>query len=121
MASIYTGLFSISHEHKKLERDLEDSGFSDSDYVVFLNNNGTSQYVASVSVKDQSQTQLASKIFERNRATKTFLFNDAEHKDLYSYPTIKNWMDARSKAEIQETPSLRIKTSSSGIDSEVKF
>ncbi|MFC3161537.1 hypothetical protein ACFOEQ_26640 [Chryseobacterium arachidis] len=38
-----------------------------------------------------------------------------------NYPNLKRFIDARNKAEIHNCPDVKIKTSTSGMDSEVKF
>jgi hypothetical protein len=121
MSNILAGLFEHHSDYKKLETDLENSGFPSSDYIVYLNDTPHhSQYLASVAVKDTSQATLAKDIFSQNAVHKTYLFENMSI-DQADYAHLKGYIDARNKAEIHNSPAVKIKGSSSGIDSEVKF
>ncbi|SDQ04444.1 hypothetical protein SAMN05421664_0101 [Chryseobacterium soldanellicola] len=122
MSNILAGLFEHRSDYKKLETDLESSGFGNSDYIVYLNDtthNG-SQYLASVVVKDNGQIDDAKTIFTQNSVLKTYLFENMGIEQAH-YNNLKKYIDARSKAEIHNSPDVKIKASSNGIDSEVKF
>ncbi|WBV56894.1 hypothetical protein PFY10_00375 [Chryseobacterium daecheongense] len=120
MTKILAGLFQSHSDYKKLETDLESSGFGDSDYIVYLNEHQNSQYLASVAVKDTDQADNARNVFNKNAVVKTYLFENMgiEQAD---YHNIKRYIDARNKAEIHNSPDVKIKGSSNGMDSEVKF
>lgn len=122
MSNILAGLFELHSDYKKLESDLENSGFANSDYVIYLNNDDSnnSQYLASVTVKDNSQIEDARNIFTQNAALKAYLFEGMSVKET-NYDTIKKYIDARNRAEIHNCPDVKIKTSSDGMNSEVKF
>lgn len=122
MSNILAGLFEPHSDYKKLESDLENSGFANSDYVIYLNNDASnnSQYLASVTVKDNSQIENARNIFTQNAALKAYLFEGMSVKET-NYDTIKKYIDARNRAEIHNSPDVKIKTSSDGMNSEVKF
>lgn len=120
MSNILAGLFEHHSDYKKLERDLENSGIPNSDYIVYLNSESNSpQYLASVAVKDGSQTENVRSIFNQNAVMKTYLFENMSI-DQANYDTIKRYIDARNRAEIHNSPDIRIKTSTDGINSEVK-
>ena len=116
MASIYTGLFDSSYEYKKLESDLENSGFNQSDYIVFIDNDGIAEFVASVSIKDNSQAEIANEIFLKNHAIKTFLIDNTDLNEMSSYSNIRKWISVHSKAEVVKAPILKIKYSTKGIE-----
>lgn len=121
MTKILAGLFQSHSDYKKLETDLESSGFGNSDYIVYLEDHPhSSQYLASVAVNDLDQTDNAKSIFNNNAVLKTYLFENMgiEQAD---YHNLKKYIDARNKAEIHNSPDVKIKGSSHGIDSEVKF
>lgn len=121
MSNILAGLFEHHSDYKKLEADLENSGFPSSDYIVYLNDTPHhSQYLVSVAVKDTSQTDIATDVFTRNAVHKTYLFENMSIEQA-DYVHLKGYIDARNKAEIHNSPEVRIKASSTGIDSEVKF
>ena len=121
MSNILAGLFGHHSDYKKLEADLESSGFGTSDYIVYLDDtHHNSQYMASVAVRDPRQIENAKNIFGSNAVLKTYLFENMSI-DQAHYGNIKKFIDARSKAEIHDSPEVRIKASSNGIDSEEKF
>lgn len=121
MSNILAGLFGHHSDYKKIEANLENSGFTDSEYIVYLHDDELhSQYLISVAVKDYHQTDNASSIFSRNNVLKTYLFENIEIEQA-NYMNIKKFIDARNKAEIHDSPDIRIKTSTAGMDSEVKF
>lgn len=122
MSNILAGLFAHHSDYKKLEADLESSGFENSEYIVYLNaEHNNSQYLASVAVKDNNQIDNAKNIFSQNAALKTYLFENMGI-DQANYDNIKKFIKARNRAEIHNSPDVRIKASSNGMDSaEVKF
>lgn len=120
MSNILAGLFEHHSDYKKLETDLESSGFENSDYVVYLNEEGDSQYMASVSVKDHEYADKAKNIFSQNSVKKTYLFENMNIQN-ESYGSLKKYIDARNRAEIHNSLDVKIKGSTNGMDSEVKF
>lgn len=121
MSNILAGLFEHHSDYKKLESDLENSGFQNSDYIIYLHSEThNSQYLASVAIKDISQADNARNIFSQNTVLKTYLFENMSI-DQANYDTIKKYIDARNRAEIHNSPDIKIRTSSDGMNSEVKF
>lgn len=120
MSSILAGIFAKHSDYKKLERELEDSGIQDSEYIVYLSDeHHNSQYMVSVELKEKELTEKARQVFNENSVLKTYLFDNMTI-DQASYPTLKRLIDARSKAEIHSSPDVKIKTQHDGISSEVK-
>ncbi|SIQ94738.1 hypothetical protein SAMN05880574_1382 [Chryseobacterium sp. RU37D] len=122
MSNILAGLFDHHSDYKKLEADLENSGFRNSDYIVYLDSgHHDAQYLASVAVRDNDQIDNAKNIFSQNSVLKTFLFENMNIEQAH-YENLKKYIDARCKAEIHNSPDVKIRASSSGMDSaEVKF
>ena len=120
MSNILAGLFAHHSDYKKLEADLENSGFENSDYIVYLHNGSDTSYLASVAVKDNNQTDGVRNIFSQNSVLKTYLLENMGIGEA-NYDNIKRFIDARNRAEIHNSPDVKIKASSSGMDSEVKF
>lgn len=120
MSSILTGFFNTQSDYKKLESDLENSGFGDSDYIVYLNDDHHSSYWASVEIKSNNHSETAQNAFADNFVLKTYLFENMTINEA-SYTNLKKFIDARSKAEIHTSPDVKRKLQHSGIDSEVKF
>lgn len=120
MSNILAGLFEHRSDYKKLEADLEKSGFQSSDYIVYLNDSlDQSLYLVSVAVKDINQTDIAKTIFTQNAVHKTYLFENMSINEA-DYLSLKKCIDVQNKTEIHSSPDLKIRASSSGIDSEVK-
>lgn len=121
MTKILTGVFERHSDYKRLENELETSGFENSDYIVYLTEErNNSQYMASVEIKDNEQAETAKNIFGQNSVLKTYLFENMSI-DQASYSNLKKYIDVRSKAEIHNSPDVRKKAQHNGIDSEVKF
>jgi hypothetical protein len=120
MSNILAGLFEHRSDYKKLEADLENFGFQNSDYIVYLDDLHNSQYMVSVAVKDHGQVDDAKSIFNQNAVFKTYLFENMSI-DQADYKNIKRYIIARNKAEIHNSPDVKIKGATHGIDSEVKF
>ncbi|CAA7194526.1 hypothetical protein D1631_09590 [Chryseobacterium nematophagum] len=121
MSSILAGVFQHHSDYKKLEADLENSGFGNSDYIVYLNDPiHNSSYMASVVVKDLSEIDKAKNVFNQNAVFKTYIFENMSI-DQADYAHLKSYINARNKAEIHDSPDVKIKTSNTGMDSEVKF
>ncbi|WP_374459535.1 hypothetical protein [Chryseobacterium taeanense] len=119
MSNVLAGLFEPHSDYKKLEADLESSGFQNSDYIVYLNEENHSPYIVSVAVKDH-EIDSARSILDKNTALKTYLIENMNLEQA-NYTYIKNYIHVRNKAEIHNSPDVRIKGSTSGMDSEVKF
>lgn len=120
MPHILAGIFERHSDFKRLENELESSGFENSDYIVYLTeDHHHSKYFASVEIKDQEQKKIADDVFHQNSVLKTYLFENMTIGQA-SYTTIKKYIDARSKAEIHSCPDVRIKSQHDGINSEVK-
>lgn len=120
MSSILTGIFERHSDYKRLENEVETSGFENSDYIVYLlEDHPHSQYMASVQIRDKEQLTAAQNIFHRNSVVKTYLFENMSIEQA-SYSNVKKYIDARCKAEIHSSPDVRIKVQHDGINSEVK-
>ncbi|WP_312992493.1 hypothetical protein [Chryseobacterium flavum] len=121
MSNILAGQFDHHSDYKKLENDLENSGFQNSDYIIYLNSeNHNSQYLVSIAVKNNSEIDTARSIFTQYSVLRTYLFENMSI-DQANYDTIKKYIDARNRAEIHNSPDIKIRTSSDGMNSEVKF
>lgn len=121
MSSILAGLFERHSDYKRLENELETSGFKNSDYIVYITeDHHHSQYMASVEIKDNEQAQNAKNIFYQNSVLKTYVFENMSISEA-SYNTVKKYIDVRSKAEIHNSPDVKRKSQHTGMDSEVKF
>ncbi len=142
MASIITGLFSSQNQSKKISEDLENSGFGDSDYIMYLHDNHipkevkTSiwQYffkdsakledeslVISVKVKDSYTKEKVEEIFADNNAVHQNYYENIRFEDAKSLQYLKRIISLRAKSEIFSSPEIRHRGQSQGINSEVFF
>lgn len=120
MKNITTGLFENKSDYKKLEHDLESSGFNNSNYIIYLpNESDHGQYMISVEVNQHYQNDTLRDVFNENYVLKTFLFENMSLNEA-SYSNLKKLISARSKAEIHESLILKKKILHNTIDSEVK-
>ncbi|AJW62137.1 hypothetical protein OZ664_06100 [Elizabethkingia sp. HX WHF] len=120
MSNIITGLFNNQRDYKKLETDLENSGFSNSDYIVYLNEDVNANYMASVVIKTDSEAEKAKLVFDQNNVLKVYWFENMTIDDAKSYENLKKEIDVRNKYQIHSFPDLKFKSSSEGMGSEVK-
>lgn len=121
MSHILAGLFERNGDYKRLENELENSGFQNSDYIVYLTeDHNHPQFLASVQIKNNDQSQKARDIFHQNSVLKTYLFENMSINEA-SYSNVKKYIDVRNKAEIHNSPDVKKKSQHTGMDSEVKF
>lgn len=121
MSNILAGLFKHHSDYKKLEADLEGSGFENSDYMVYLNSEDDhTRYLVSVAANSEEQIDHARTVFTHNDVLKTYVFENMGTGQS-DYASLKRLIDARNKAEIHNAPDVRIKGSTAGMDSEVRF
>ncbi len=121
MPSILTGLFKSPSQYKNLEQDLENSGFEAYQYVIYKNPGNEGEYAASVELDNDNQAVSAEEVFNKHNAIKKFVFQDMNIIDALDYESIEHQIRIRTNIEIKDTPDIHIKTTSSGMDSEVKF
>ncbi|KQR94838.1 hypothetical protein ASG01_02945 [Chryseobacterium sp. Leaf180] len=120
MADILAGIFERNSDYKRLEMELESAGKQDSDYIVYLNDDHSSQYMATVQVQSVTEAEEIGRIFSENSVVKSYYIENMNIREA-SYDTVKKFINTRSKAEIHNSPDVKIKTPNDGMDSEVKF
>lgn len=118
MSDIIAGYFANEKDHKQLAHALQNAGFSHNNFTVYLDDD-SERYLAVVQVRDAEEKDHAEKVFKNNHSTSVYHFENIS--GTLSYPDIKSLIESRAKVEVPDTPDLDIKTSSDGIDSEVKF
>ncbi|QCX53782.1 hypothetical protein [Elizabethkingia sp. JS20170427COW] len=120
MPGIFVGIFKFQTDHKILGELLEQSGFANDDYIVYLNRDEThTYYMTSVKISNDQQLELAKGIFENQSVAKTYFFENMKWVHA-KYEYLKKEIDIRAKLEIKESPGINIKGSTEGMDSEVK-
>lgn len=142
MASIITGLFASQNQSKKISEDLENAGFQDSDYIMYLHSGGISKevktsiwnsffkdnrkldddtLVSSVKVKTPESIETVKNIFKENNCLHHNYVENIKFEDAKSLDFLKRIVRIRAKANIYSSPEIRRRGSSRGMDSEVRF
>lgn len=142
MASIITGSFESQSQHNKIAQDLENAGFLNSDYIIYLHDEKITkeiktsiwQYffkdktkleddslVVSVKVKDPEQIEKVKEVFSKNNSIHQNYFENIKFQDAHSLQFLKRIVSLRAKAAIYNSPELRYRGQSAGINSEVNF
>ncbi|WP_294249862.1 hypothetical protein [uncultured Chryseobacterium sp.] len=120
MSNVLAGIFNYGNDYKNLEADLEQSGFDNSDYIVYLNEGSHAPQLVSVAVRDAAQAEHAGSIFSSHGALKTYLIDNMSIHQA-DYQTVKRFIDSHNRAEIHNSPDVKIKGATDGMDSEVRF
>lgn len=142
MASIVTGLFESQSQSKKISEDLENAGFHDEDYIMYLHEGNISKevktsvwqslfkdntkleddsLVVSVKIKEPACKEKVTKVFEENNIVHQNYIENIKFKDARSLQYIKRIVSLRAKSEIYSSPQIRQRGSSEGLNSEVLF
>lgn len=142
MASIITGLFRSQDQSADISKDLENAGFHDSSYIMYLHErpiskevktsiwnsffNDTVQLeddslVISVKVKTAEEQEKITKIFQNNQVIHQNYFENVKFRDAQSLAYLKKLASIRAKAAIYSSPEIRHKSSAVGMSSEVSF
>ncbi len=142
MASIITGLFRSQNQSADISKDIENAGFHDSNYIMYLHEkpiskevktsiwnsffNDTVQLeddslVISVKVKTDEEKHKISKIFQINHVVHQNFFENVKFKNAKSLAFLKKLASIRAKAAVYSSPEIRHKSSAVGMSSEVSF
>ena len=142
MASIITGLFKSQSQAGDLSTDLQNAGFQDSDFIIYLHDERITkeiktsiwQYffkdktkleddslVVSVKVKTADQIEKAKKVFGFHHCIHQNYFENIKFSDARSLDYLKRIVSLRAKAEIYKSPRLHYRGQSTGMNAEVLF
>lgn len=122
MTTIIIGLFPTQKEAKNLAADLENFGFQNEDYIVYINKKeeqkvtfwdtlfggrtpqfntqDTDKLIASVAIKNEEQLRIAKEIFENHAVVHTYEFDDVTIVDAQSLDYLKTKVALRAKSEV---------------------
>lgn len=139
MTTIIIGLFPTQKEAKNLAADLENGGFKNEDYIVYLNKKEeqkatfwetlfggrtpqfntqeTDTLIASVSIKSEEQLAIAKQIFEKYSVVHTYEFDDITIVEAQSLDYLRTKVALRAKSEVYS--SMIKKNTAQNIHSEV--
>lgn len=142
MASIITGLFKSQRQSTKISKDLEDAGFQDNDFIMYLHEEPISKeiktsiwqsffkdntkledesFVVSVKVKESEAQEKVKQIFADNDAIHQNYIQNIKFKDAESLQYLKRIVSLRAKSHIYSSPEIRRREQARGINSEVFF
>lgn len=142
MASIITGLFESQSQSKKISDDLENAGFQDGDFIMYLHEENISKevktsiwqslfkdnttleddsLVVSVKAKELEVQEKVHRIFTENNVIHQNLIENIKFKDAESLQYLKRIVSLRAKSEIYSSPEIRQRGAARGINSEVFF
>ena len=122
MTTIIIGLFPTQDDAKDLASDLENFGFYNEDYIVYLNKaeeqktafwktlfggrtpqfntKATDKLIASVSIKNEEQLNIAKQIFANFNVVQTYEFDDITILEAQSLDYLKAKVALRAKSEV---------------------
>lgn len=128
MTTIIIGLFPTQKDAKKLAQNLENSGFRNEDYIVYLNQKGeekpnfwdrlfggrtpqfntneTDKLIASVAIKNEKQLAIAKEIFTDHAAVHIYELSNVDIEEAKSLDYLKKIVSTRAKAEVYSMPSV---------------
>lgn len=128
MSTVIIGLFPTQKEAKSLATDLENFGFANEDYIVYINKenaekesfwhrlfggrtpkfipNEIDTLITSVSVNDEKQLETAKQIFANHKAIHIYELNDVNIEEAKSLDYLKKIVNTRAKAAVYSVPSV---------------
>ena len=142
MSSIITGLFHSQKQSAKISADLENAGFHDSSYIMYLHEKPISKeiktsiwqsffhdktqleddnLVISVRVAGSHENEKVTEIFKNNEVRHQNFLENITLKDAQSLKYLKRVAAIRAKALIYSPPKINHHGKSPGINSEVLF
>ncbi|MFC6268086.1 hypothetical protein [Frigoriflavimonas asaccharolytica] len=132
MTTIIIGLFPTQENAKNLAADLEKNGFRVQDYIVYLtkpeykeqnfweklfgertpqiNTNETDKLIASVSIDNEQQLEIAKNIFAQHSVEHTYEFDDVTIVEAQNLDYLKAKVALRAKSEVYSTQLKNKKT-----------
>jgi hypothetical protein len=142
MASIITGLFKSQSQSQKISEDLENAGFSNTNFIIYRHDNHISKevktkiwqsffkdnrkledesLVVSVKVKELDSHEKIKQIFNENDAIHQNYIENIKFKDAKSLQFLKRIVSVRAKSLIYASLEIKHHGQTKGINSEVFF
>ncbi|SFH86328.1 hypothetical protein [Halpernia frigidisoli] len=128
MSTIIIGLFPTQQDAKKLAADLENFGFANEDYIVYINEESKTEdtlwtrlfggrtpkfipnekdaLITSVSAKNENEVKAVKEIFSNHEAIHIYELNDVNIEEAKSLDYLKKIVNIRAKAEVYTNPSI---------------
>lgn len=128
MTTIIIGLFPTQKDAKKLAADLENVGFANEDYIIYLNKetehdkniwerlfggrtpkfipNETDTLITSVEITSEEKLKVAKEIFANHDAIHIYELKDVNINEAASLDYLKKIVSTRAKAEVYTMPKV---------------
>lgn len=142
MASIITGLFKSQSQAAAITKDLDDSGFEQNNYILYLHEKPISKevktslwqsffgdntklendsLVVSVKVPGPNSRERVTEIFQNNQCVYQNYVENIKFQDAKSLQMLKRIVSLRAKAHIFDIPANKRREQHNGMNSEVFF
>ena len=144
MSYTIVGLFSSQNQAKEVSNSLENKGFKDTDYIVYLTENAPKEkqslwkriftkeideeaikvdsLIISVAINDNTELDSAKSAFTENSAVNIYILDDVSFDEAKDLDYIKKVVGIKAKIQIYTMPDIKTSNSDlhTGINSEVK-
>lgn len=119
MSTILVGQFTAQSNKKEIEKDLESTGLTENDFVVYVQGED-SEFIVSAKVANEAQKDSIKNIYEQNKASGVYDFAHMNFEST-SYKDIKEGIKVRAKAQIKDVGGINKPNVDHGIDDEVNI
>lgn len=117
MGNIIVGLMTQQNDYQNLIKELEQSGFDDSEYIIYHTESGENNtFLASIAANNEYQKQKAEDIFIKQKAIKYYYFHNTDIGEKMPYDILKKKISIRAKSEIHPSLDIKHKSSHHGLD-----
>lgn len=145
MSYTIVGLFSSQNQSKDVSISLENRGFRDSDYIVYINENKAEEkksfwskifsrskdeevtmvdsLIISVAIHNNAELDAAKEAFSENKAVNMYILDDVTFEEAKDLEYIKKVVGIKAKMLIYAMPEVKTSTSEihTGINAEVNI
>lgn len=143
MTYTIVGLFSSQNQSKAVSQSLESKGFKNSDYIVYVTENKTTEkkslwsklftedtheeaavvdsLIVSVKIDNNQELELAKKAFTENKVVNVYELDDVSFEEAKNLDYVKKVVALKAKMLIYAMPEIKTSSSdmSTGINAEV--
>ncbi len=145
MSYTIVGLFSSQNQSKDVSKSLENRGFKDSDYIIYINENKpvekksfwskifthetdeeattVDSLIISVAINNNTELEKAKEAFAENKVVNTYPLDDVPFEEAKNLDYIKKVVALKAKMLIYAMPEVKTSTSEihTGINAEVNI
>lgn len=142
MSSIITGLFRSQRQAAAIATDLDNAGFAENNYIIYLHEKPISKetktslwqsffgdnteledesLVVSVKVPGPKSREIVKQVFQNNQCIHQNYIENIKFKDAQSLQLLKRIVSLRAKSHISSAPVIKRRAQNNGMNSEVFF